>query len=51
MNMTEILSAALFCFAMVFMLLGSLFFLIKLSTSVIRFIEAQTKRNGEANKS
>ena len=51
MNTGEILSAALFCFSMVFGLLGCLFLLIKLSTSAIRFIEGQMKQKGEANKS
>lgn len=43
MGIIEIISAALFCFSMVFMLLGALYILVRLSTSVIRFIEAKAK--------
>ena len=39
----EIVFAAFFCFAMVFVLLGLLYALVKLSTSAIKYIEAKMK--------
>jgi len=42
----EILSAALFCFAMVFALLGGLYILLKLSTGIINIIEFNKKDDG-----
>lgn len=36
--------AALFCFSMVFLLLGVLYVLLKLSTSVIKLIESKIKK-------
>ena len=44
MGITEIISAAIFCFAMVFALLGSLYIFVKLSTNAVRFIEKKTKK-------
>ena len=41
-----ILFAALFCFSMVFALLGVLYVLVRLSTSVIRVIETRLTGNG-----
>jgi len=43
MGIEQIIYSALFCFSMVFVLLGSLFILVKLSTSVIRNIENKIK--------
>jgi len=45
-NTSEILFAAMFCFAMVFVLLGGLYVLVKLSTIVIRTIETKAKKGG-----
>ena len=39
--MTEIIFAALFCFAMVFVLLGALYVLVVLSNSIIRLVAAK----------
>jgi hypothetical protein len=44
LNISDIIFSALFCFSMVFALLGGLYVLVKLSTSVIRFIEAKAKK-------
>ena len=44
MTIETILYAALFCFAMVFTLLGCLYILVKLSTSAIKGIESKAKR-------
>ena len=44
MGIVDILYSALFCFAMVFALLGCLFGLVKLSTHAIRIIEDKAKR-------
>ena len=44
MDITEILYAALFCFSMVFGLLACLYFLVKLTTGAIRYIEARAKK-------
>ena len=44
MNIAEILYSALFCFAMVFALLGCLYVLVRLSTSAIRIIENIIKK-------
>ena len=41
MGIAEAISAALFCFSMVFALLGSLYGLVKLSTGVIRIIDGK----------
>jgi len=38
MELTDIIGIAGFCFLMVFVLLGGLYLLVRLSTSVIRFI-------------
>ena len=46
MHTSEILFAALFCFSMVFALLGGLYGLVKLSTTAIRLIEAKAKNSG-----
>ena len=46
MSATEIFSAAAFCFAMVFALLGGLYGLVKLSTIAIRFFESRVKKDG-----
>jgi len=46
MEFGEVVSSALFCFSMVFALLGSLYGLVKLSTGVIRFIESKAKNSG-----
>ena len=43
-DIAEILSAALFCFSMVFALLGGLYISVKLSTSAIRIIETKAKK-------
>lgn len=40
----EIVFAAIFCFAMVFILLGVLYGLVKLSTNAIKYIEAKIKK-------
>ena len=45
MGTMEILASALFCFTMVFGLLGGLYVLVKLSTSAIRLIETKSKNN------
>ena len=44
MGIVEILYSALFCFTMVFALLGCLYILIKLSTTIVRFIETKSKK-------
>ena len=44
MGIEQILYSALFCFVMVFALLGSLFILVKLSTNAIRSIESKAKK-------
>ena len=46
MSTSEVLFTALFCFSMVFTLLGGLYVLVKLSTSAIRIIEARAKTTG-----
>ena len=46
MNTSEILFAALFCFTMVFVLLGVLYFLVRLLTNAIRSIEIKAKDSG-----
>lgn len=43
-DMAEIIFAALFCFSMVFALLGALYALIKLSTGAIKYIEEKMKK-------
>ena len=45
MNTAEIIGVALFCFSMVFALLGSLYILVKLSTNAIRIIETKAKNH------
>ena len=45
MSFFESVSVGLFCFAMVFALLGGLYVLVRLSTSMIRLIEAKAKRS------
>ena len=47
MSTSEILFTALFCFSMVFVLLGGLYVLVKLSTSAIRIVEEKTKKEQE----
>jgi len=47
MSTTEIVFAGLFCFLMVFALLGSIYVLVKLSTSAIRIVEEKTKKEQE----
>jgi len=44
MATVEIINAALFCFIMVFVLLGVLYILLKLSTSVIKIIGSKAKK-------
>jgi len=44
MGIEKILYSALFCFAMVFALLGCLYLLVKLSTNAIRCIESKAKK-------
>jgi len=41
MDFIDSIFSAGFCFAMVFALLGCLYFLVRLSTGVIRFIETK----------
>jgi len=43
MDIAEILFTALFCFSMVFALLGGLYLLMRVFADIIRFIETQTK--------
>ena len=43
MNIDDILFTALFCFSMVFALLGGLYTLMKVFTDIVRFIEIKTK--------
>jgi len=50
MGNAEIITAALFCFIMVFVLLCVLFGLIKLSSIIIRFFENKVKKQGGAIK-
>jgi len=47
MGTSEILFTALFCFSMVFSLLGVTYVLVKLSTSAVRIIESKAKNNSE----
>ena len=44
MDISEILFSAMFCFLMVFALLGALYILVKLATSAIRIIESKSKK-------
>ena len=44
MAITEIIATALFCFSMVFALLGCLYLLVKLFTNAIRIIETKAKK-------
>jgi len=46
MGTAEILSVALFCFSMVFALLGVIYLLVKLSTGAIRFLENRVNNSG-----
>ena len=46
MNTSEIIFAALFCFTMVFALLGGLYILLKILTSAIKTAETKTKDGG-----
>ena len=43
-NIGDVITAALFCFAMVFALLGSLYVLVILSTRIIRAIESKMQK-------
>ena len=43
MNIADTLLTALFCFSMVFALLGGLYILMKVFSDVVKFIETQTK--------
>ena len=42
--MTEIIFAALFCFVMVFVLLAAVYVSVRLSTAIIRCIEAKPQK-------
>ena len=44
MATVEIINVALFCFLMVFVLLGVVYILLKLSTSVIKIIENKANK-------
>ena len=48
MATAEIISAALFCFLMVFALLCCLFGLIKLTSIIVRYLENKVKKQEEA---
>lgn len=45
MGIIEMIAAALFCFLMVFALLGALYVLVILSTYIIRIFDFKTKKN------
>ena len=47
MDSSEVISVAIFCFTMVFSLLAVIYFLIRISTSVIKFIAARVKPKTE----
>jgi len=44
MNLSEIFSAAFFCYSMVFLLLGGLYVSVKLSAYVIKIVEVKNKK-------
>jgi len=47
MEISDIITVAVFCFSMVFALLGCLYVLVKLSTNAIRFIESKVKKGDQ----